>query len=175
MNTTLILRRLPHILWLLVVWIALWGDLSVANILSGSIVVGIFAWVFTDVGPRPASPFRPRHAAKLLGWFARSLLQSTWEVARRVLGSDPVKPAIIAFPMRHVADSVVTLVADIITLTPGTLTLDIRSDGDDAILYVHVLDLDDELASRAELEELRRLAILAFGDAEALAYLEETA
>lgn len=169
----MMLRRLPHVVWLMVVWIALWGDISVANIVSGTIVAGLITWIFADLGPRPVTTFRPLGALKLVWWFITALVKSTLEVARLVLRSEPVKPAIITYPMRDVSDAVVTLVANAITATPGTLTLDVRADGDDAVLFVHVLDLDDEEGARADLDELVRLVLLAFGDREALEHLEE--
>lgn len=167
------LRRLPHLVWLLAVWVALWGQVSVANLLSGVVVITLVALVFTDVGPRPVSALRVGGALRLAAWFVKALVLSTFQVAWTVLRRRPVRPAVIAFPMRDCGDAVVTLVADLITLTPGTLTLDVRSDGDDAVLYVHVLDLDDEDTIRAELDELQRLAIRAFGGRAALAHLEE--
>ena len=173
MTAKMALRRLPHLVWLLAVWIALWGQLSVANVLSGLAVVGLVALAFSDVGPRPASSLRVADVVRLAAWFVRALVTSTLQVAWAVLRSEPVKPAVIAFPMRDSGDAVVTLVADMITLTPGTLTLDVRSDGDDAVLYVHVLDLDDEDAIRADLDELQRLAIRAFGGPAAREHLQE--
>lgn len=168
-------RRLPHAVWLLAVWIALWGDLSFANVMSGLLVVGGVVAAFTHVGPLPATSVRPLYVLRLLGWWAKNLVDSTLEVAYRVLRSQPVQPAILAFPMRNAPDAVVTVVANIITTTPGTLTLDVRSDGTNAVLYVHILHLDDEEAARANIEELQRLALLAFGDRDATEHLLETA
>lgn len=165
-------RRLPHAVWLLAVWIALWGNVSVANIMSGALVVGAVAVVFADAGPRPASGLRVLDALRFVGLFGQSLVVSTLQVVVRVLRSEPVRPGIIALTMRDVSDAVVTLVADAITLTPGTLTLDVRSDGETAVLYVHVLDLDDEGAVRANLDKLQRFAIAAFGGRDALQHLE---
>jgi multicomponent Na+:H+ antiporter subunit E len=149
--------------WLLAVWIALWGNLSVANIVSGVLVVAGVAVVFAGVGPRPASGVQLVGVLRFIGFFCSALVVSNIEVVGKVLGSQPVRPGIIAFTMRDVSDAVVTLVADAITLTPGTLTLDIRSDGEHAVLYVHVLDLDEEESVRADLDELQRLALAAFG------------
>lgn len=174
MNLNMAFRRLPHLAWLLAVWIALWGNVSVANLVSGAIVVGVFAWAFTEVGPLPASRMNPIYVLMLLGWFAQHLVISTLEVARLVLRSADVRPAIIAVPMQGVSDAVVTLVADIITLTPGSMTVDVRSDGEDAVLYVHVVDLEDEDTVRADLNELQRLAMLAFGSRGAAEHAQET-
>lgn len=167
----MVLRRLPHALWLFFVWIALWGNLSVANFVSGLLVVGAVVALFAHVGPLPAAPVRPAYVLRLLGWWAKNLVVSTVTVVRKVFRREPVSPAILAFPMQGVTDAVVTLVANIITTTPGTLTLDVRSDGRNAVLYVHMLDLEDEQAARADIEELQRLALLAFADRDATEHL----
>lgn len=172
MSRSALLRRLPHMAWLLVVWVDLWGDLSLANLLSGVVVVALVSWVFVDAGPRPASPVRPRAIVEYVGFFAASLVRSTWQVAQAVLSGRPISPGIIAFTMRDVSDAVVTLVANSFTLTPGTLTLDVRYDGENAILFVHVFDLADETAVRAELERMMRHAVRAFGDRPAIDHLQ---
>lgn len=168
------LRRLPHAAWLMLVWIALWGNFSVANVLSGVVVVGLVTTLFADAGPRPVSSWRVVDAVRFLGFFTHALVVSTFQVARRVLDRTSVQPGIIAYTMHDVSDAVITLVADAITLTPGTMTLDIRSDGENAVLYIHVFDLLDEEGVRAGLDELRELAVRAFGGQKALDRVQES-
>jgi multicomponent Na+:H+ antiporter subunit E len=50
-----------------------------------------------------------------------------------------LRPAIIAFPLTVKSDAEITLLANLITLTPGTLSVDVADDR--SVLYVHVLDL----------------------------------
>ena len=51
-----------------------------------------------------------------------------------------LRPAIVAFPLTVKSDAEITLLANLITLTPGTLSVDVSEDR--AVLYVHVLTLD---------------------------------
>lgn len=175
MSRSTLVRRLPHVVWLLLVWVSLWGEASFANLLSGVLVVGLVSWFFVDAGPRPASPVRPRAILEFIGFFSASLAASTAGVARAVLSGQDLSPGVISFGMRDVSDAVVTLVANSITLTPGTMTLDVRYDGDDAILFVHVFDLADEVAVRADLQRMMGYAVLAFGDRAAVEHVQGVA
>jgi multicomponent Na+:H+ antiporter subunit E len=52
-----------------------------------------------------------------------------------------MRPAIVAVPLDLTSDFQITLLANLITLTPGTLSLDISDDK--KILYVHGMYVDD--------------------------------
>lgn len=158
-----VVRQLPHLAWLVAVWVALWGDVTVANLLGGTLVALGISVLFPQAGPRPAASFRVVAACRYLGVFAVAFVQANYRVARQVLSSHEPHPAIVAVSLQGVSDAVVTLVANTITLTPGTLTLDIDSDRDAAVLYIHVLDLHDPDAVRREVRNLQYLAIEAFG------------
>jgi len=74
--------------------------------------------------------------------FLRELLVANLDVARRVLDPRmPIQPAVIEFPLRVQSDAGITTIANSITLTPGTLSLDYDETHD--TLYVHALAADD--------------------------------
>ena len=89
--------------------------------------------------------------ALLAGGFARELATSTLDVISAVLGDrSRLKPAIIAVPLDVKSDAGVTLFADMVTLTPGTTSLEVSEDK--RTLYVHALDAADPEAAKAELK-----------------------
>lgn len=157
------LRRWPVVLALVVMWIDLWGGLSIANVIAGTIVGLAVLAVARQYKPRPVQHFDIVSALRYLVTFARQLAVASYQVAVAVVRPDRVRPGILAMQLRHVSDAVVTLVANSISLTPGTLTLEIERRGDVAVLYVHALDLSDPDAVRADIVALERLAIAAFG------------
>ena len=163
-----ITARLPSWLWLITVWVALWGDLTPANVLGGLGVVALIAVVFPGTAPGPASRVRPLAVLFLGGWFAVKLVEATLAVSREVLRWRPrIAEGIVAVRLGHVSPAVATLIANAITLTPGTLTLDVddgRDGSDDkgTVLYVHCLHANDPAAVRADLQRLARLALAAF-------------
>jgi multicomponent Na+:H+ antiporter subunit E len=72
-----------------------------------------------------------------------------------------MNPGIIAFPLDAKSDLEITLFANLLTLTPGTLSLDVSSDK--KILYVHALYVKDADSFRSELKnglEKRLLEVL---------------
>ncbi len=82
----------------------------------------------------------------LIAYFTKELFVSALQVARLVLTpSLKLRPGIIAYPLTVTTDAEITLLANMITLTPGTLTLDVSADR--RTLYIHAIDI----ASREEL------------------------
>ena len=85
----------------------------------------------------------------LAGFFVWELIVSSIRVAWDVLTPSAHRaPGIIAVPLSARTDAEIAWVANLITLTPGSLSLDVSSDR--TILYVHTLFADDpEVARRA--------------------------
>lgn len=155
--------------WLLVVWLALWGPVTTANVLGGlAVAVGV------QLVPRPRHDtrfaFRPVAALRFLLYFAWQLVTASIVVAVEVATPrNRINTGIVAVPLHGASDVLVTLVADAVTLTPGTLTLAVTRDP--PTLYVHVLHLDDVEDVRRSIRRTEVLAVRAFGSREALAGL----
>jgi multicomponent Na+:H+ antiporter subunit E len=82
------------------------------------------------------------YAALYVVVFVRELLTANVDVAYRVLApSMPIRPDVIAIPLRVESDAAVTTIANSITLTPGTLTMD--HDAATNTLYVHAIAAKD--------------------------------
>lgn len=78
--------------------------------------------------------------------FIVELSKSTWATIRAVLGpTERLRPAILAVPLDVRSPAGIVLFADMVTLTPGTTSLDVSEDG--RTLYVHVLDAPDREAA----------------------------
>ena len=60
-------------------------------------------------------------------------------------------PAIIAFPLTVTSDAEITLLANLITLTPGTLSLDVSDDRQ--FLFIHAIDVIDREAFIRDLKD----------------------
>lgn len=72
------------------------------------------------------------------GPFAVGLYKANVDVARRII-SGKINPGIVKFDPRLRTDEGRTFLADSITLTPGTLTVDIDDAG---IFYIHWIDVE---------------------------------
>jgi multicomponent Na+:H+ antiporter subunit E len=155
---------------LVVVWLVLWGRVSVANLVSGS-VVALVVVAIAGVSRSGQVHVRPGAAARFVARFAVQLVVATAVVAREVVARrSRIRTGIVAVPLRGCSDGVATLIADTISLTPGTLTVEVRSDP--LTLYVHVLHLRDVEQVRRSVRRIEVLAVRAFGSAEARAGLD---
>jgi multicomponent Na+:H+ antiporter subunit E len=160
------LRRLPHLAWLAAVWVALWGDVTAGNVLAGAAVAVGLVSVFPGARPGPAAPVRPVALLRFAGFFVWQVIKAnailSWEI---VTPKRHLEAGIVKMELHTQSDAVITLIANAITLTPGTLALTVHRGGPLPILYVHILHLHDVESVRCDLAQTERLAIAAFGGA----------
>jgi len=79
---------------------------------------------------------------KLMLIFLRELVLSNWAVLKVVLRPKlDMKPGIFALETKLTSEWEITLLANLITLTPGTLVVDVSPDN--KILYIHAMDIED--------------------------------
>lgn len=153
---------------LLVVWLALWGEISVINVGSGLVVVTVVSLLLRRVEP-PAHRLRPVGLVRLLAVFVWRLVRSSANVVATVVApsSTRLRSGVVGIELSHPSPLVATIVADAISLTPGTLTLEARAAGDETdqprppTLFVHVLGLADADDVRRDVRRLEALVLSA--------------
>lgn len=154
-----VLRRL---VLLVVIWLGLWGDVSVANVASGLLVAGIIIWLFPPRSTTPRVCFRPVAVLRVLWVFVTALVKGSVMVAREVLRArQQVNDGIVAVRMRTEAPFPTAVVSALISLVPGTLT--VATEGSPKAFYIHVFDLTDPEAVVAEVHHYEDLVDAAFG------------
>lgn len=132
------------LLWnvlLAVAWTAVTGELSAANLALG-LALGfvILASTRQAIGV-PRYPTKLRRVLGLLLFFLWELLLSNVRVARDVLRPRThIHPAVVALPLEAKSDAEITLLAGMITLTPGSTTIDVSPDR--RLLLVHVVNIE---------------------------------
>lgn len=128
-------------------WAVATGSFTVPNLLLGAVIgaLGLFV-VRRFVAPPTLLPRVLRIVA--LAWlFLKELLLSAIRVARLVIRPDVrahIKPAFVAFPLALQSDAQITLLANMITLTPGTLSVDVSEDR--RFLLIHAIHVTDREA-----------------------------
>ncbi|MFG2055013.1 Na+/H+ antiporter subunit E [Micromonospora sp. NPDC048930] len=153
--------------WLVAVWMLLWGDLSWGNLLGG-LVVGAAVLLFFPLPPVTfGGRLRPGALLLLAVTFVGELVSASVHVAAVAIrpGYRP-RGAIIAVPLRVRTDLNLALTAEVISLVPGTLILEV--DRDHGVLYVHVLDVrgpGDLTAGRDRVRAVERRIVRAVGSA----------
>lgn len=165
--------------WLTVLWVALWADVSVANVVSGMIVAAaILAFARTSpisrAAPDDAARISPLATLRLAAYVTSKLVQSSlliaWEI---VTPHRRINTGIVALKLRTDSEAVLMGVANLITSTPGTITIEV--DGSPPTVYVNVLHLHDLDRVRADLARTEELVIRAFGSRSARAALDSEA
>jgi multicomponent Na+:H+ antiporter subunit E len=129
-------------LMLAIIWAAITGSASIHNLVFGFLLSTAALWIVR--GEINATGYLPRlgRIFSLLILFLKELGLSAWKVAVMVLSPKmDLKPGIFAFPLTVDRDFEITLLANLITLTPGTLSVDVSKDR--KILYVHAIDCSD--------------------------------
>jgi len=147
-------RRLLTLALLVGAWCALWGTVSVANVLAG-IVVAVTVTLVAGVEPGHGR-IRLLPLARFVWLVAVDLVVSTVSVAWEILTpTDYTDEAIIAVDTQVESRAHLLMLVVAITVTPGTAVVD--SDDDTGRLYLHLLHADraDEIV-----EHVRRLADL---------------
>lgn len=148
--------------WLVFVWLGLWEEVSTANVLSGIAVALLLLLLFpARSATSGALTLRPWQAVKFGAYFVVRLVEASvivaWEV---VTPRNRIREGIVAVPLVHASKPVALMVAQAVSLTPGTLTIEI--DEEPLVLYVHVLHLTDVEQARRDVLRLESLAARAF-------------
>jgi multicomponent K+:H+ antiporter subunit E len=129
-------------LMILALWIAIAPAPSLGQFVLGSAIALAIPWFTHPFWPDPPRLVRPVAAVLLFLRVMWDIVVANVEVARLVLGpSDRLHPQFIELPLEIDDPFVATLLASIITLTPGTLSVDI--DRERRVLLVHALDVTD--------------------------------
>ena len=134
-----------------VIWVFVRGTRLAPEPLAGSLLLGLavgfpMAYVFRRLYGdtlRLRRSFRSApYAALYVLTFVQEAVVSSIDVTYRVLApSEPIEPEVILIPLRVQTELGVTTIANSITMTPGSLTLDY--DAEENALYVHVIDGSD--------------------------------
>ena len=95
--------------------------------------------------------------------FLRDLVIANFDVAYRVLApSMPIEPAVLVFPLRVRKEVAITTIANSITLTPGTLTMDY--DEAHHALVIHAIDGRDPDALKRPIRRWEDYALVIFDE-----------
>jgi multicomponent Na+:H+ antiporter subunit E len=130
---------------LAVIWAAITTNFTLPNLVLGGVIALVALWFIREQVKGPSFVVRVWRIVSLVVLFFYELLLSAVRVAILVLTPDvraQLKPAIIAFPLTAKSDVEITLLANLITLTPGTLSVDVSEDR--KYIYVHALSVENK-------------------------------
>lgn len=142
MKSKIILFILAFFVWLLLNWVPDWQ-----HIVTGIFVAALVAYITGDLFiQRPHLLKHPRRYLWFLYYipvFLWEMLKANVDVAYRVAHPKlPINPGIVKVKTTLKSDAGLTFLANSITLTPGTLTVDL--DEENGYLYIHWIDVKDK-------------------------------
>lgn len=148
----------------MLVWVALWRDVSAANLLSGFAVAAGALWLFPPSNDNEGLRVHPLALLRFLGATFISIIRANFFVAWEVVTpKNQINEGVVAVDLASSHPVVITLVSHAIILAPGTMVIDIDK-GDETRptkLFVHVLHLRSVDEVRAEVLQLEMLALAA--------------
>jgi multicomponent Na+:H+ antiporter subunit E len=151
-------RFLP--LLLLGLWLLAWGEVTVANVVSGVALIVVLFLVFPSGRGTVRVHVRPIGMLRLLGYVVGQLAVSNVLVAREIVSRrSRVRTGVIEYRLEQPSDLTITLVANILALTPGTMPVDVTHDP--PTIRVHFLLLYDREIARRSIGRLERLVVAA--------------
>ena len=137
---------------LAIVWAALWGSFTLVQLVAGFLVGFVTLWIAQPLFGGPNGYYlRAYRIVRLILFFIYDLIMSSFQVAWDVLTpTDHSNPKILEMPLDVKSDIEILLVTNLISLTPGTLSLDVTPDR--KTLIVHAMFADDPDAVIASLK-----------------------
>ncbi len=130
---------------LALIWAAITASFTLLNLLLGWAIALIALWFIRSYLASPVLFSKVKKIIALIAIFFFELAMSAIRVALLVIMPNiksHLKPGFIAFPLKAKSDGEITLLANLITLTPGTLSVDVSNDK--KILYVHAISIDNK-------------------------------
>ena len=130
---------------LFAVWIAFTSSFEPAELATGVFVSLIIAFftnrIFSCCGLRVLNPLKLIYFLQYFVVFLIALIKSNFDIARRVISPKlPINPGIVSFKTKLNNGFARMVLANTITLTPGTLTMDVLSNK----FYIHWIDVETD-------------------------------
>lgn len=161
-------------LGLALIWVLAWGTPSPANVLGGLLVAAVLLAVAPDAWPplRGGVRLRPVAIARFVGHVLRDVVRANVQLTREVLSRESrITTGVVAVALPECSDGLLTLVTNVMAVTPGTMPLEVTRHP--TVMYVHVLHMGDVEEVRRDVRHLAALAYRAFGSDDAIAAMDD--
>lgn len=133
-------------------WVALTGQLTPINFGFGFAVGYLLLWLARRATGESTYFKKVWQVIRFTGFFTWQLVLANLRVTVEILTRPhTMRPAVVAVPLDVTSPGAITLLANLITLTPGTLSLDVAPNGN--MLYVHAMHVRDADSFRQEIKE----------------------
>lgn len=148
-------RFLPHpllTLTLAILWLLLVNALTAGHVVLGALLGWLIPFATSPFWPERIRIRHPLTLLRFLGVFAIDIVRGSFLVAHLILrGPKRLRPTFVEVPLALETDLAISLLANTISLTPGTVSA--RLSADKRTLVVHTIDTGDAAALVAEIKQ----------------------
>ncbi|MET1020828.1 MAG: Na+/H+ antiporter subunit E [Arthrobacter sp.] len=135
-------QELPLLVWLVMVWGALWQNFSPGNLLFGALIAVLVARLFYLPPVELGGRFNVLRAVPFALIFLAKVVVASFQVLFLAVVKGPqVVSAVVAVPLRSHSDLVVTATGHVTALIPGSLVVEV--DRSTSTLYIHGINIRD--------------------------------
>ncbi|OUM41833.1 Na+/H+ antiporter subunit E [Arthrobacter sedimenti] len=143
-----LITELPLVIWLVLVWGALWQDFGPGNLVFGALIAYAVVNVFYLPPVELTGRFNVLWLVPFLGRFLYELVTASLQVFWLAVSKGPsLRSAVVAVKLRSSSDFLVTATGHAISLIPGSLVLEV--DRSTSTLYLHCLNVVDDAGADA--------------------------
>lgn len=147
-------RQVPFFVWLVALWMLLWGQFTPLALVTGIVVALVVTRTFRLPPVELSGRVNLWYGLVFVVEFLWALVRSSLIVVWQVFAPRPPGAALVAVRMRVDDDLIMTHVAVTASLIPGSLVLE--ADRDRRILYLHVIGVHSEHDAQLQRESVLR-------------------
>ncbi len=143
------------------IWVALTGSMYYSNFLFGFLLGFFILWVMNKNEDDHRYFYRVPKIIGFVFYFLKEMILANIQVAYDVITPKYFfKPGIVRFPLTATSDFEINLISMFISLTPGTILLDVSDDKKTIFIHVMYLDSREKFLARMKYSERRILEIV---------------
>ncbi len=137
---------------LALVWASITGSFTPRSLVAGFVLGFVILFFTRKIIGTPNYGIKVWKVLNLFAFFIKELIKANLRVAYDVLTPGlQIRPGVVAIPLEAQTDTEITILANLITLTPGTLSLDVSADR--RVLYIHAMYIDDPELVRRQIKD----------------------
>lgn len=149
-------RQLPLVLWLVLMWIMLWDHFTPVSVASGFVVAFLVTKFFYLPAVELSGRFNVLWFGVFLVTFVYDVIVGSLQVAYQAIRRHPpATSSVVSVPLHTRSDLLITLVAQVLTLVPGSLVLEVNRP--ESVLYIHDFGDDSDRRVRQTKQSIQRI------------------